>query len=186
MSVSCWFSVQHRTIMTLKTISLQYILGVGQFRAKKVGQFEAKTLGQLAAKRVDHFERFFHAGEHSDPLETTANIMEVAGEVGHHSMKGLANLVENTSSATAGEAAQLKGVAGQVRALGSVARVAGVAATVYETVHSIGNIAQGKGTWKDWGNVAVGVATGIAMGTGVGEAAVAVVSIAYGIYKLFW
>jgi len=61
----------------------------------------------------------------------------------------------------------------------------GIVATAYDAVNSTVNIAKGKGTWKDWGNVAVGVATAIAMTTGVGEAVVGIVSLAYGVYNLF-
>lgn len=70
-------------------------------------------------------------------------------------------------------------------ALGQVARGVGVAATAYETVNSVVNVANGKGTWKDAVTIGLGVATGVAMATGVGEVAVGVASIALGAYRLF-
>jgi hypothetical protein len=79
----------------------------------------------------------------------------------------------------------LGGVVKQIGAVGEVAKGVGIAATAYETITSAVKLAKGEGTWKDGVNVAFGVATGIAMATGIGEAAVGAASIAWGIYKLF-
>ncbi len=121
-------------------------------------------------------------------LEKTATTLHLASDVLEKGVQQGEKFAANAAkSATAGseEAAQLGGVAKQAGAVGTVLKGAGLLATAYETVNSVVNIAQGKGTWKDWGNVAIGVATGIAMGTGVGEAVVGAISFAYGIFKLF-
>jgi RHS repeat-associated protein len=125
--------------------------------------------------------------EEESPLGKVATVVGVSNEVLEKVADQGAKLAGGAAkAATVGseEATQLAGLAKQAGALGSVFKGAGALGVAYEAASSAVNIANGRGSLKDWGNVAIGVATGFAMATGVGEGIVATASIVYGIGKL--
>ena len=121
-------------------------------------------------------------------IEKTVGVMGGIGDIGEKVLDKIGETVEGAAKG-AGEggetAGQLGSLAKQIGALGDVAKGVGVAATAYEGISSSIKLMQGHGTWKDWVNVGVGLATGAAMLTGVGEVAVGAASIGWGIYKIF-
>ena len=70
-------------------------------------------------------------------------------------------------------------------ALGTVFKGFGVAATLYEGGHSLGNIFSGDATFKDAGNVIIAGATIAAFYFGGAEIYVTYASIAWGVSKMF-
>ncbi len=117
----------------------------------------------------------------------TAAVIGLGAAVGEKGAMQLAKLAANATNAAETTEEIIRAGKGIDVASGvsTALKRVGIVATAYDAINSVVNISQGKSTWKDWGNVAVGVATAVAMGTGVGEATVGLVSLVYGVYNLF-